>query len=52
MREIARLWEEDAGNKWEAVDAWKRVLAHVPGDTVATDAVARLSRSKSSSPRD
>ena len=42
MREIARMWEEDADNRWEAADAWKRVLEHAPGDTAATDALARL----------
>ena len=42
MREIARLWEEEAKNQWEAADAWKRVLSHSPDDEKAKEAIARL----------
>ena len=42
MREIARLWEEEAKNQWEAADAWKRVLATAPEDEKAKEAIARL----------
>jgi tetratricopeptide (TPR) repeat protein len=42
MREIARLWEEEAKNTWEARDAWKRVLDSAPEDSAAMEALARL----------
>jgi hypothetical protein len=46
MREIARLWEEEAKNQWEAADAWKRVLESVPEDEKAKEALARLSAAR------
>ena len=42
LREIASVWEKQLANKWEAQDAWKKVLAIAPDDPVATDAVHRL----------
>lgn len=42
MKEIASVWENELGNRWEALDAWKKVLKEAPGDREASDAVARL----------
>ncbi|MCC7538315.1 MAG: hypothetical protein IT379_18970, partial [Deltaproteobacteria bacterium] len=42
MREIARTWEGPLRNRYEALDAWRRVLAEHPGDPEATQAVARF----------
>jgi len=44
-KDVARVWEEDLGNKWEAIDAWKRVLKEDPDDEDATEAVQRLGHS-------
>ncbi len=44
-KDVARVWEEDLGNKWEAIDAWKRVLKEDPDDEEATEAVQRLGHS-------
>lgn len=41
-REIARVWDVELKNKWEALDAWKKVRAAVPGDPEAEQAIARL----------
>ena len=46
MRDVARLWEEEAKNDWEAIDAWKRVLKQVPDDADAKAAIDRLSSRK------
>ncbi len=46
LRELADLWENALGNKWEAVDAWKKVLALVPDDTEASAALERLGQQK------
>ncbi|MCB9602804.1 MAG: hypothetical protein H6720_21005 [Sandaracinus sp.] len=45
LREAATVWEKDLGNKWEAQDAWKKVLAASPDDAVATEALQRLGAS-------
>ncbi len=45
MKEVARVWEQDLGNKWEALDAWKEVLARHPDDAEATEAIKRLGHS-------
>ncbi|MBX3251599.1 MAG: hypothetical protein KF901_30750 [Myxococcales bacterium] len=45
MRESALVWEKDLANAWEAIDAWKKVLAVAPGDPDATEAVQRLGHS-------
>lgn len=42
LREIATVWEKQLANKWEAQDAWKKVLAIAPDDPVATEAIHRL----------
>jgi golgin subfamily B member 1 len=44
LREVARTWENDLGNRWEAHDAWKKVLAAAPGDDEAAQAVERLGK--------
>ncbi|MCB9593175.1 MAG: hypothetical protein H6719_10620 [Sandaracinaceae bacterium] len=41
-RKVARVWDEDLRNKWEALDAWKKVLKAAPGDPEAQEAIARL----------
>jgi len=41
-REIARVWDRDLQNQWEALDAWKKVLDEAPGDEEAEEAIARL----------
>jgi tetratricopeptide (TPR) repeat protein len=45
LKEIATTWENDLKNRWEALDAWKRVMAMSPGDEDATTAVKRLGHS-------
>ena len=45
LKEVASVWEDDLKNRWEALDAWKRVLAIAPDDDDATDAVKRLGHS-------
>jgi tetratricopeptide (TPR) repeat protein len=42
LREIATVWEKQLANKWEAQDAWKKVLSIAPDDPVATEAIHRL----------
>lgn len=49
MRDVAGLWEE-ANNAWEALDAWKRVLASDANDVQAKEAIDRLTRAKSARP--
>lgn len=41
-REIANTWERDLKNKWEAIEAWNKVLALAPEDAEATEAVAQI----------
>lgn len=41
-REIAETWERDLKNRWEALEAWNKVLALVPDDVEATEAVGRI----------
>lgn len=45
-REIARVWDQELANRWEAVDAWKKVLKDAPGDDEATRALERLESGK------
>lgn len=42
-RERAKLWEGPLANRYEALDAWKKVLALAPDDVEASSAVRRLS---------
>jgi len=39
LREAARCWQDDLDNRYEARDAWMKVLHLVPGDEEATKAV-------------
>ena len=41
-REIADTWERDLKNRWEAIEAWNKVLSFAPDDVAATEAVARI----------
>lgn len=45
LKEVARTWEDELKNRWEALDAWNRALAVDPDDADATDAVKRLGHS-------
>lgn len=45
LKEIATTWEKDLKNRWEALDAWNKVLAQAPDDDEATAAVKRLGHS-------
>ncbi|MGE0790982.1 MAG: hypothetical protein AB7S26_35250 [Sandaracinaceae bacterium] len=42
LKEIALVWEEGLGNRWEAIDAWKKVLDAAPGDPDGVEALARI----------
>lgn len=50
MKEIALLWERDLKNRFEALDAWKKVQREAPGDADAKDALARLGQDKRRAP--
>jgi tetratricopeptide (TPR) repeat protein len=41
-REVAETWDRDLKNKWEAIEAWTKVLSLDPEDAAAKDAIARL----------
>ncbi|MFC1464375.1 MAG: hypothetical protein ACFLMY_05950 [Candidatus Brachytrichaceae bacterium NZ_4S206] len=41
-KEVARVWERDLANRYEAIDAWKKVLKDAPDDAEAREALARL----------
>lgn len=44
LRTIAGTWENDVGNKWEALDAWRKIAGLEPDADDAKDAVERLSK--------
>jgi golgin subfamily B member 1 len=44
LKEVASTWETDLRNRWEALDAWKLVLAEQPQDRDAHAALERLDR--------
>jgi tetratricopeptide (TPR) repeat protein len=44
LKEVASTWETDLRNRWEALDAWKLVLAEQPQDRDAHAALERLER--------
>lgn len=46
MKEIALLWERDLKNRFEALDAWKKVQKEAPGDADAKEALGRLGQDK------
>lgn len=42
LKETAHVWEEQLKNRWEALDAWRKVLNAAPEDPDALAAVVRL----------
>lgn len=44
LKETAQVWELDLRNRWEAVDAWGKVLELAPNDSEALRAMGRLDR--------
>ncbi|HTU61204.1 MAG TPA: hypothetical protein VMF89_22270, partial [Polyangiales bacterium] len=44
LKETAQVWELDLRNRWEAVDAWGKVLELAPNDHEALRAMGRLDR--------
>lgn len=44
LKETAQVWELDLRNRWEAVDAWGKVLELAPEDAEAQRAMTRLNR--------
>jgi len=44
LKETAQVWELDLRNRWEAVDAWGKVLELAPNDNEALRAMGRLDR--------
>ncbi|HEX2676887.1 MAG TPA: hypothetical protein VHM19_09610, partial [Polyangiales bacterium] len=44
LKEAALTWENDLKNRWEALDAWRKVLDFAPDDADAKSAVVRLDR--------
>jgi tetratricopeptide (TPR) repeat protein len=44
LKESAQVWELDLKNRWEALDAWRKVLDFAPRDAEAQRAIARLDR--------
>ncbi|MCS6798235.1 MAG: hypothetical protein NZ898_06860 [Myxococcota bacterium] len=45
LEEIALVWERDLHNRWEALDAWKRLLTIAPDHEAARAALGRLGAS-------
>ncbi|MBN1652386.1 MAG: hypothetical protein JXA30_01275 [Deltaproteobacteria bacterium] len=43
-KEIAVIWDKELKNRWEALDAWKKVAERAPEDEDARNAIARLDR--------
>jgi hypothetical protein len=44
LKQVARVWEENLRNTFEARDAWKRVLKAAPRDAEAAAALERLEK--------
>lgn len=49
-RQVAVIWETELANKFEALDAWKRLLRWCPTDVDATHALDRLGVKRNSLP--
>ncbi len=45
LKEVATTWEQDLKNRWEALEAWNKVLSIAPDEAEATEAVKRLGHS-------
>lgn len=43
-KKIAGIWEVELKNRWEALDAWKKISALDPADLDAASAIARLNQ--------
>lgn len=46
LRETARVWDHDLGNRWEAIEAWESVRAEKPNDDEANRALERLGQKR------
>lgn len=46
LREIAQTWENGLKNRWEAIEAYERVLKEAPNDEEAKGALIRLEAKK------
>ncbi len=44
QKEVAVLWERELTNRWEALDAWKKIGKQAPDDEDAREAIARLAQ--------
>ncbi len=50
LKEMATTWERYLRNRWEATDAWKKVLELAPDDADASAALARLAAGEMAAP--
>lgn len=50
LKEVATTWERHLRNRWEAADAWKKVLTQAPDDPDAMAALARLAAGEMAAP--
>lgn len=48
LRDVARTWDTRLDNRFEAIDAWKKVLLAAPQDPEASEALERLGAKASS----
>jgi tetratricopeptide (TPR) repeat protein len=48
LRSIAATWENDVGNKWEALDAWRKIAGLEPDAADAKEAIERLAKASRS----
>jgi golgin subfamily B member 1 len=46
LKQIAHVWEADLGNRWEALDAWKKVAKEAAEDDEARTAITRLNQAR------
>lgn len=52
LKQIAQVWENDLGNRWEALDAWKKLAKESADDPDVKAALARLANEKRRAPDD
>jgi tetratricopeptide (TPR) repeat protein len=50
LKDVAKTWERHLRNRWEATDAWKKILALAPDDAEATAALQRLAAGEMAAP--